>query len=109
MTTYFPCPYLKADVEFTEERENHISVNHPDLLPEYRQSIADTLASPEQIRISRRFENARMFSRWFEAVKGGKYVVVFVVSNILPEIRHWIITAYITRKLSEGEIEWKRN
>jgi hypothetical protein len=23
--------------------------------------------------------------------------------------RHWIITAYLTRKLAEGEVEWRRN
>ncbi|MBF0204153.1 MAG: hypothetical protein HQK67_07515 [Desulfamplus sp.] len=109
MTTYFPCPYLEADVEVTEEREKHIAENHPDLLPEYRQCIAETLANPDMVRRSERFENARMFSRWFETVKGGKYVVVFVVSDLFPDIRHWIITSYITKKLSQGAIEWKRN
>lgn len=23
--------------------------------------------------------------------------------------RHWIITAYLTKKLVEGEVEWKRS
>ena len=31
----FPCPYLKGNVELTEERERHIAERHPDLLPEY--------------------------------------------------------------------------
>jgi hypothetical protein len=107
--TYFPCPYLKADVELTVEREQHIAERHPDLLPAYRQSIADTLAEPDQVRRSKRFAGARLFSRWFESVRGGKHVVVVVVSQAGPGERHWIITAYIARKLAEGEIEWKRN
>ncbi|MFN8453823.1 MAG: hypothetical protein U0401_03990 [Anaerolineae bacterium] len=44
----FPCPYLDADVELTTEREQHIAERHPDLLPEHRQRINDTLAAPER-------------------------------------------------------------
>jgi hypothetical protein len=52
---------------------------------------------------------ARIFSRWFEDVRHGKYVVVVVVSEAAPAERHWIITAYVARSLSNGEIEWKKN
>jgi hypothetical protein len=104
----FSCPYLKAEVELTPEREQHIAERHPDLLPEHRQRISDTLAAPDEIRFSRRFAEARLFSRWFESVRGGKFVVVVVVSQAGPGRRHWIITAYLARKLSEGEVEWKR-
>lgn len=107
---YFLCPYLGSDVELTDEREYHITLRHPDLLPEYRQCIIDTLALPDEIRRSPRFSNARLFSRWFEELRRGKHVVVVVVSNSIPLARHWIVTAYITRRLSrKGEIEWKRN
>jgi hypothetical protein len=107
---YFLCPYLGSDVELTDEREHHITFRHPDLLPEHRQCIIDTLALPDEIRRSPRFGNARLFSRWFEGIRGGKHVVVVVVSDSIPLVRHWIITAYITRRLSrKGEIEWKRN
>jgi hypothetical protein len=52
---------------------------------------------------------ARMFCRWFEDVRQGKYVVVVVVSESTPRERHWIITAYITRRLAQGEMEWHRH
>ena len=106
---YFPCPYLGSDIELTDERECHIASHHPDLLPEHRQHIADTLTDPDQVRRSSRFGNARMFSRWSESLRGGKYVVVVVVSDIAPAERHWIITAYIARKLAKGgDVEWER-
>ena len=105
----FPCPYLKAEVELSEEREGHIAKNHPDLLPEHRVKIAETLEKPDQVRRSTRFGSARLFSAWFSDLHGGKHVVVVVVSDIKIEKRHWIITAYIARRLVEGEIEWKRN
>lgn len=106
--SWFFCPYLKAQVELTEERERHIEEQHPDLLPQYRQFIADTLSEPDQVRQSRRLANARLFTRWFESVRGGKYVVVVTVSETVPSARHWIITAYIARRLA-GEIIWKKS
>ena len=103
------CPYLFGDVELSTERERHIAENHPDLLPRYRNFIAKTLAEPDQIRISARFKNARLFTRWFDNLRGGKYIVVVVVSETCPVKRHWIITAYIARKLVGGETDWKRS
>lgn len=85
--------FLGSNVELTAERERHIADRHPDLLPDYRRCIADTLADPDQIRRSARFGTARLFSRWFEAVRAGKYVIVIVVSDAAPAARHWIITA----------------
>ena len=105
----FACSYLHGEVELTDEREQHITQRHPDLLPEYREQIVETLASPDQVRRSRRFGNARLLSRWFETVRGGKYVIVIVVSDPAPSDRHWIITAYLARRVEEGVIEWTRN
>jgi hypothetical protein len=107
--TEFPCPYLEAEVELTAEREVHISERHPDLLPEHRQRIAEVLADPEEVRRSARFGNARLFSRWYTDIKNGKHVVVVVVSDLAVQKRHWIVTAYLTRKLIEGETEWSRS
>jgi hypothetical protein len=109
MITQIPCPYLDAQVDLTDERERHIAERHPDLLPEHRECIADTLAHPDQVRRSARFVNARLFSCWFESVRGGKHVVVVVVGDSAPGGHHWIVTAYIARKLAGGEIEWKRD
>jgi hypothetical protein len=96
-----------GEVELTDERKNHIADTHPDLLPECIQYLADTLADPDQIRQSGHFANARMFSRWFDGLRNGKYLVVVAVSDKFPAERHWIITAYIARRLSSsGDIEW---
>lgn len=67
----FPCPYLKGEVECTEERERHIAERHPDLLPEHRNRIADTLADPDLVRRSKRLGNARLFSRWHADLRGA--------------------------------------
>jgi hypothetical protein len=105
----FPCPYLKGEVELAEKRERHIAERHPDLLPEHGERVAQTLAEPDRVRRSVRFGSARLFSRWYSDLRGGKYVVVVVVSEPAPSDRHWIVTAYMARKLAHGEIEWTRS
>lgn len=68
-----------------------------------------TLREPDQVRRSVRFANARLFSRWFDDVRDGKHVVVVVVSDAAPGKRHWVVTAYMARRLAEGEVEWERS
>ena len=105
----FPCPYLKGEVEMTEERQEHISTRHPDLLPEYADLIAPTLAAPDAVRRSDRLGSARLFSRKFVEIKGGIYVVVVVMTDSGITSRHWIVTAYFARRLAAGENEWQRS
>jgi len=105
----FLCPYLNADVELSDERKNHIAERHPDLLPDHFDTIADTLTNPDMVRHSTRIGNAKLFSRWYNDIRGGQHVVVVVICGQEPTQKNWIITAYFTRKLAEGEIEWEKN
>jgi hypothetical protein len=107
--TNFACPYLSAEVELSDERELHISEHHPDLLPSQKDRISSTLAEPDQVRRSKRFGNARLFSKWYDDILKGKHVVVVIVSDAQPPNRHWIVTAYLTTAIAEGDSEWKRN
>lgn len=105
----FHCPYLNADVEMTAERERHIAARHPDLLPQFMDALAGTLLDPDAVRRSPRAPGARLFSRWYNDVRGGKHVVVAVMSGAGSPKRDWIVTAYMTRRLAEGETEWKKD
>jgi hypothetical protein len=66
----FSWPFLKAEVELSDERERHIAERHPDLLPDNRDRIAGTLADPDLVRRSARFTGARLFSRWYGDLRG---------------------------------------
>jgi hypothetical protein len=101
----FVCPYIGGEVELTDEREQHISTTHPDLLPNYLSQLEETLADPDQVRRSTRMEDALLFSKRFEAIKGGKHIVVVVVTE---QARHWIITAYLARRLTGGLLAWQK-
>lgn len=109
----FACPYLGAEVELTDERERHIHDRHPDLLKGHQQRIAQVLADPDEVRTDARYPTTRLFSRWFGSGKTDKIMVVVVVTD--PPIRdaslsqrHWVVTAYLTRRLTQGVIEWTR-
>jgi hypothetical protein len=92
-------------VELGSEREKHIQERHPGLLPKHRDRMAETLANPDQVRASTRLASARLFSRWFDTI--GKHVVVVGIGEASG--RHWVVTAYPTKKLAPGVVEWKRN
>lgn len=61
-----------------------------------------------QTGIGFRMENARLFSRWYDIIAGGKYVVVVVVADEDAK-RTWVVTAYIARRTAGGETEWKKS
>jgi hypothetical protein len=104
----FPCPYLHGEVELTDEREQHIAAHHPDLLPQHRWRIGEALADPDEVRQDSDYPNTRIFFRWYDDLRDGKYVVVAVVSPQPPDTRHWIVTAFMARKPPKGDLEWKR-
>lgn len=103
-----PCPYLHGEVEWTEERERHIGERHPELLPSHRGKVEQTVADPDEVRTDADYPNTRLFDRWYGDLLGGKHVVVAIVSAETPEIRHWIVTAFIGRRPPRGDLEWKR-
>jgi len=105
----FPCPYLNGEVELTSEREQHIIETHPNLLPEHRERITETLTNPEPVTRSITFENTRLFSKYYDVSRKRKYAVVVVVSDTELTERNWIVTAYMARKVPQGEVEWTRN
>jgi hypothetical protein len=105
--TYY-CPYLKRNVVLTDERYELIMKQHPELLPEYEDALKETINDPDTVRKSMRFQNALLFTKFFDNIRAGKYAVAVVISDFLPDPRDWIITAYIARKITQGGVEWQK-
>jgi hypothetical protein len=109
---YFVCPYLETSVELTREREQHILDRHPDLLGKYLDFIKQTLLDPDEVRCDQRFEETLLFSRWFSDIQRGRFLVVAVVSDQVRDAlddRHWIVTAYLSKTVTQGDVVWTAN
>ncbi|MBM4033952.1 MAG: hypothetical protein FJ291_19540 [Planctomycetes bacterium] len=102
------CPYLSAEVELTAERERHVAAHHPDLLPAHRQLVVRTLADPDEVRQDADYPDTRLFVRRFHGALPGKSVVVVTVTDEVPDVRHWVVTAFISRRPPKGDLEWRR-
>lgn len=100
---WYDCPYLKARVELTYERREHITSRHPDVAP-YLGHIGEALESPDEIRRSQRDPETLVFYRFYRRMLGGKNLAVAVKTNH----RSFILTAYLTRTRVNGEIVWTR-
>ena len=108
MLQSFPCPYLNTTIELTQERIQHITETHPGTLPDSLAALEATLADPDLIRASDRDSNALLFSKWFETIRTGRYLVVVVVNQTEPQ-RHWIVTIYTARRVKGVQILWQKN
>lgn len=105
----FSCPYLRRNVELTDEREAHIKERHLTLIESYRERIAQTLSEPEQIYQSQQNSETCLFCRFYGDFQRRKYVIVVVRNDSEPTERSWIVTAYRARNLPKGETLWKKN
>lgn len=108
MVIHFECPYLGSTVELSQERIDHIQRRHGHTWPELEAEIQMTLAEPELVRRSGRDPQTRLFSRYFDTIRTGRYMVVVTVSEHEPP-RHWIVTAYTARRISGGTQEWSQD
>jgi hypothetical protein len=64
------------------------------------EQLAMTLEIPDYVRRSDRDPTANLFSKWFDTIRTGHYLVVVTVSDV-HATRHWIITAYTSRKITQ--------
>jgi hypothetical protein len=102
----FPCTFLDAVVELSEERRQHILTQRPELDVE---RLGRVLSDPDRILAHEARPEQRLFCRLEPDLPGGKQIVVAVVTELERE-RHWVITAYTTRRIRrQGEVLWSRN
>lgn len=80
-----------GNVEFTEERLEHIINFHPEVRL-WRKYFTDTLSHPKIIRRSKFDPRVRIF---YSKARNNKYLAIVVKCNE----RNFILTAYITTKI----------
>lgn len=88
-----------GEVELTTERKSHIILKHPEIKPHIKK-ISQVLSSPDATRRSKFDPDALLFYKYFDKIKGGKYINVTVKKGE----RNFILTAYITDKIRASKI-----
>ena len=90
-------------IELTEERWQHIVTQHPEIAP-YQQEIAQRLVQSTLVKESKRDELVWLYDRYFDTIFDGKYILVVVKVNE----RKFILTAFITDYIRQGETVWPK-
>ena len=75
-------------------------IKHPSISRKER-SVKKCLSDPNEIRVSKRDSSVYLFYRKFKT----KYLCVVVRHR---ERASFIITSYLTDKIKEGELKWKK-
>jgi len=100
---WYNCPYLKAQVELTDERREHIINRHPDVKP-FLDLLGEVVEFPDEIRRSQRDPNTLIFYRLYRELLGGKNLAVVVKIDH----RAFVLSAYLTRTRVNGEMLWAK-
>ena len=91
-------------VSLTEERRAHL-LEHPEMQGQ-EDKLAEALLEPDAVVQSQTDNTARLFHRLYRQLAiGDKYLCV-VVKYVEGDI--FVITAYFTDKVKQGEVLWKK-
>lgn len=82
----------------TDERVLHIGLKDRDILGNVQGYIGGTLENPDEVLLSVKDSDVRLFVRWFPQLQNGKFAIIVVRTTEALEPRHWIMTAYIARR-----------
>jgi len=89
-------------VRLTDERMAHI-LQHPEMAG-MEAAIAQALQSPLEIRISRSDKTVQLFYEYHARTRvGGEWLCIVVK---YPSADGFVVTAYLTDRLKEGETIW---
>ena len=79
--------------------------NHPEMKGQIG-LIGQTLASPDKVVRSRTDPLVELFYRFYQSTPVTKKYLCVIVKSI--ESDHFIITAYFTDSVKQGEVLWKK-
>ncbi|MFN0145918.1 MAG: hypothetical protein ACKVT1_05360 [Dehalococcoidia bacterium] len=112
MPSFLECPFLGGLVEFNDERREHIESVHPREARDVFDELASVVCDPDVV-----FETPRQGEHALARAQenhASHFVVAIVVtedvrSSERVHARHWVVTAYISRRLPRWRILWRRS
>lgn len=94
---------FRNKIKLTDEHWSHIVKEHPEVEP-YKNRLADVLSNPDLIKRSKRNKDTFLYYRYYKDIYEGKYLLA--VSKTSDKL---LLTAYITDRIKEGDIIWKKD
>ncbi len=92
-------------LRLTDERWAHV-LSHPEHGGNTLHRIEETLREPDRVVRSRTDPGVELFYRWYEQTAvGSKYLCVVAKASVAAP---FVITAYLTDKIKQGEELWSR-
>ena len=92
-------------IRLTYERQEHIETDHPEMSGQ-SDKIQDTLLNPDRIIRSRTDPDVELFYRHYDITPVTEKYLCVVVKVLIDDL--FIITAYFTDTIKQGEILWKK-
>ncbi|MBI2658554.1 hypothetical protein HYX05_00430 [Candidatus Woesearchaeota archaeon] len=89
-------------IKFADKQWNHIIKEHPEVEP-YKNRILDILKEPDLVKRSKRDEDTFLYYRFYKDVYKGKYLLVIARTR-----DRLLLTCYITDRVKEGDLIWKK-
>lgn len=104
MANRFWPDYRGIPIRVTDERMSHI-MEHPEMRG-MEGAIAETLLEPDQVVRSVSDERTVLIYRYYpHTMVGGKFLCVVVKESVDDR---FLLTAYLTDRIKQGEIIWKK-
>jgi hypothetical protein len=111
MPSFIECPFLGGMVELNDERRQHIENVHPREAQAVLAEIESVVRDPDVVfETPRQGEHALVRALRDQPTHAVVAIVVTeaVRSSDRMQERHWVVTAYIARRLPRWRVQWRR-
>lgn len=91
-------------IKLTDKQWNHIIKEHPEI-ESYKNRLSGALSKPDLVKRSKRNKDIFLYYHYYKDIYKGKYLLVVARTKERP----MILTCYITDRIKEGNVIWKRD
>lgn len=91
-------------IKLSDKQWSHIIKEHPEVEP-YRNRIKDVLSKPDSVKRSKRDKDTFLYYHYCKDIYKGKYLLVVATTSD----NSIVLTCYITDRVKEGDIIWKKD
>lgn len=102
---YFTDGVFARRIRVSNERIKHLEENHPEMEGQFLK-IEETLEKPDEVIESNSDNSVELYyKKYFETLFGIKYLCVAVK---IKDNDFFMLTAYFTDKIKQGNVLWKK-